>query len=144
MSATFEGISHEHWRRSAAIFAAGVVLVMVCAKLFSLEPSFIVYKIVAYIILVSGLAAIGIGLRGYMRFSASFAVTAAMVVTAVITIAAALLSLATRTVPYDIAVAVLAVCNVAFAGAVTMTALSVDQGAGANVGPSGGWQPKQG
>jgi hypothetical protein len=144
MSATFEGISHEHWRRSAAIFAAGVALVMVCVKLFSLDLSFIVYKIVAYIILVGGLAAIGIGLRGYMRFSASFTVTAAMVVTAIITIAAALLSLATRTITYDLAVAVLAVCNVAFAGAVAVTALSVDQGAGANVGPSGGWQPKQG
>jgi hypothetical protein len=144
MSATFEGITHQHWRRSAAIFAAGMALVMVCTKLFTLDLSFIVYKIVAYLILLIGFALIGVGLKGCLRDSPAFTVTAAMVVTAIVTIAAALLSLVTRSISYDLATAVAAVCSVAFAGAVSVTALSVDQAAGTNAGPSGGWQPKQG
>ena len=145
MAATFEGIQYEHWRRSAAIFAAGMILVMICLKLFALDVSFIVYRIVAYIILLAGLASLAIGLKGYARdFSISMLVTAAMVVSAIITIAAVLLSMVTRTISYDFATAALAVCSVAFAAAVTVTALSVNQGAGANVGPSGGWRPKQG
>jgi hypothetical protein len=141
MAATFEGIPHEHWRRSAAIFAAGVALVMVCTKLFSFDLSFIVYKIVAYIILLAGFATMAIGLKGYARdFAAFFMVTAAMVLTAIIAVAAALLCLVTKTISYEFATAVLAVCSVAFAGAVTVKALSFDRGVGANVGPSGGWQ----
>jgi hypothetical protein len=144
MAATFEGISHEHWRRSAAIFAAGMALIMVCSKLSSLDLSFIVYKIVAYIILLAGFASIGVGLKGYLRDSPAFMVTAAMVVAAIVTVAAALLSLVTRSISYDLATAVVAVCSVVFAGAVSVTALSIDRGAGANTGSSGGWQPKQG
>jgi hypothetical protein len=144
MSATFEGIPHEHWRRSAAVFTAGVVLIMLCMKLFSLDPSFIVYKVVSYIILVAGFVTLAIGLKGYARdFSISMVVTAAMVLIAIVTVAAALLSLVTRTISFDFATSVLAVCSVAFAAAVTVTALNIG-GAGANVGSSGGWQPKQG
>jgi hypothetical protein len=141
MAATFEGMSYEHWRRSAAIFAGGVALVMVCAKVFSLDISFIVYKIVAYLILLAGLAAMTIGLKGYARdFSSYFSVTIAMVLTTIITVAVVVLSLATRTISYDFAAAVLAICNVAFAGAVTVKALNFDRG----VGASGGWQPNRG
>ena len=146
MAATFEGMSYEHWRRSAAIFAGGVVLIMVCEKLFSLDLSFIVYKIVAYLILLGGLVTMAIGLKGYARdLSTYFTVTVAMMLTAFIAVAAVVLSLVTRTISFDFATAVLAVCNVAFAGAVTTKALSFDRGAGANAGPSGGgWQPNQG
>jgi hypothetical protein len=145
MSATFEGIQHGQWRCSAAIFAAGMTLIMVCAKLFSLDLSFIVYKIVAYILLLTGLAMMGIGLRGYSRDASAFMVTAVMALTGIITIAAALLSIGTRTISYEVAAAAAGICIVVFAAAVTVTALSVDQAAGANVvGPSGGWQPKQG
>jgi hypothetical protein len=144
MSATFEGIPHGQWRCSAAIFAAGMTVVMICTKLFSLDLSFIVYKIVAYILLLLGLAMMGIGLKGYSRDASAFMVTAAMVVTGIIAVAAALLSIGTRTISYEVAAAAVAVCIVVCAGAITVTALSADQGAGANVGPSGGWQPKQG
>jgi hypothetical protein len=144
MSATFEGIPHEHWRRSAAIFAVGLASMMIAVKLFSLDLSFIVYKIVAYLIVAAGLAAMAAGFRRYSRDPSAFLVTAAMVLTAVVTVVAALLSLATRTISYDVATAVVAVCSVVFAAAVTVTALASNQGAGASTGPSGGWQPKQG
>ena len=146
MAATFEGMSYEHWRRSAAIFAGGVALVMMATKVFSLDPSFIVYKIVVYLILLGGFATMAIGLRGYARdFSSFFTVTVAMLLTAIVTVAAVVLSLATRTISFDFATAVIAVCNVAFAGAVTTKALNFDRGVGANAGPSGGgWQPNRG
>ena len=144
MAATFEGMSYEHWRRYAAIFAGGVALVMASTKVFSLDPTFIVYKIVAYLILLGGLATMAIGLKGYARdFSSFFTVTAAMLLTAVITVAAVVLSVGTRTISFDFATAVQAVCIVAFAGAVTTKALNFDRGVGASAGPSG-WQPNRG
>ena len=144
MSATFEGIPHGQWRCSAAIFAAGMALIMICTKLFSLDLSFIVYKIFAYILLLAGLAMMGIGLKGYSRDASAFMVTAAMVLTGIVAVAAALLSIGTRTISYEVAAAAVAVCIVVCAGSITVTASSADQGASANVGPSGGWQPKQG
>ncbi|HLH90767.1 MAG TPA: hypothetical protein VKX28_20120 [Xanthobacteraceae bacterium] len=145
MTATFQGMSYEHWRRSAAIFAGGVALVMMSAKVFSFEPSFIVYKVVTYLLLLVGFATMAIGLRGYARdFSSFFTVTVAIALTALITVLAIVLSLAMRTISFDFATAVLAVCNVAFAGAVTTKALSFDRGARTIVGPpGGGWQPNR-
>src|ERR1700721_2874244 len=54
MAATFEGLAYTHWRRSAAFVAAGVILVDISVKLFSMGLTNVVYKIIAYVILAAG------------------------------------------------------------------------------------------
>jgi len=143
MAATFEGIPYGRWRRSAAIFTAGVVVAAIGVKLFSLDLTTI-YMAIAYIILAAGIVLIGLGMKLYLRdASASSAVTLGMFLVALVTVVLALLSLGMKLFSYDLATFIIVVCCVAFSGAVTLTALRNEQGTDANAGPGvGGWQMK--
>jgi hypothetical protein len=143
MAATCEGIPFGGWRRSAAIFTAGVAVAAVGVKLFSLDLN-VTYKVISYIILAVAFVLIGLGMKLYLRdASASFAVTLAMFLVALVTVAVALLTLGMKLLSYDFAAFVIAVCCVAFSVAATVTALRYEQWAGPDAGPAGGaWQAK--
>jgi hypothetical protein len=144
MAATCEGIPFGGWRRSAAIFTAGVAVAAVGVKLFSLDLT-ITYKTIFYIIMAIAFVLIGLGMKLYLRdASASFAVTLAMFLVALATVAVALLTVGMKLLSYDFAAFVITVCCVAFSGAVTVTALRYQQWAGSGAVPAGAaWQTKR-
>jgi hypothetical protein len=137
MSATCEGIPFARWRGGAALMAGGVVLVAIAVKLFSYELSTIIYKLIAYFVLLAGFVSIVFGLRRYFAEPpAIFLVTAGMIVMVIAAAGAAVLAIGMKVVANDLAVYVLAVCCVVFGTLVAVMAMLYQNWADANARPA--------
>jgi hypothetical protein len=124
MGATCEGIPFARWRRGAALAAGGAVLVAAGVKLFSYELSTIIYKSVAYAIVLLGFVGVGFGLRRFFAEPpAIFLVSAGIVLLAIVAAGAAVLTVGMKLVANDLATYVLAVGCVAFGTVVAVMTL---------------------